>query len=678
MPRSDWCQTADGVIVMAATATEGEPPQRQGALRLAGAGWLLAAIAALVWAVETAGSGEPVWHGWFNALLVLAPATVGAVLAARVPGPVGWLLLGTSVARAAGGAAGRFADTHPSATGAVWAAWVSAVLWAFGPPLLPIIGLVFPDGRPLGRLGSWGVRAGAAGVAMVALSSAFMPGRLADLSATPGPTNPLGVPALRAARPVLLTLVVTLLVGAAVLAIGTLGRRWRRGNGSDRLALAAAGTPLVLAIALAVAAEAVGVGGEGSAIAAGLVAALGVPTGVWLAVTRYRLYDLDLLLARTLAYATLVLALAMLFISVAAVGGLLIGGHAPVAVAVAAAATATAAAPARARCGSFMQRSVLGLAGDPLRAAAFVGRRLAAVGDPDLLPAAAALAVTDALRLPGVTVVLDGQPNAGPTEPGLTRPLHHHGTRVGTLSAPGPVTTAQRRALAAIGEPVAAALHAAALSDAVRQSRADLLAAVEEERRRLRRDLHDGLGPRLATLAMGLDTVQNRIARSPVEPGINVGLSRLRAQTDDMLRAVRHIVSDLRPPALDELGLTGALQQHAAEVAGPAGLLVELVAGDLGVLAAAVEVAAYRIAAEAILNAAKHSGGQHCRLTLTNDAGLRLSVTDDGRGIADHCPGGVGTQSMRERAAALGGWVAVGPADPHGTEVRAWLPAVLT
>lgn len=663
---------------MAATTIEVEPSRRRGASRLAGAGWLLAAIAASVWAVLTASSGEPVWHGWFNAILVLAPATVGAVLAARVPGPVGWLLLGSSAARAAGGAAGRFADTHPSATGAVWAAWGSAVLWVFGPPLLPIIGLVFPDGRPLGRLGGWGLRAGAVGVGLVALTSAFMPGRLADLSAAPGPTNPLGVPALRPARPVLLAVVVTLLVGAAVLAIITLGQRWRRGSGSDRLALAAAGTPLVVSIALTVAAQALGVGGEGSAIAAGLVAALGVPVGVWLAVTRYRLYDLDLLVARTLGYATLILGLALLFITVAAVGGLLIGGDAPVAVAVAAAATATAVAPARARCGAFVQRSVLGLAGDPPRAAAHVGRRLAAVGDPDLLPVAASLAVTDALHLPGVAVVLDGQQGERPTEPGLNWPLSHHGMHVGSLSAPGNVTAAQRRALAVVGEPVAAALYAAALTGAVRRSRADLLTAVEEERRRLRRDLHDGLGPRLATLAMGLDAVQNRIAGSAAEPGVTAGLSRLRSQTDEMLRTVRHIVSELRPPALDELGLTGALQQHAAEVAGPAGLLVELVAGDLGVLAAAVEVAAYRIAAEAVLNAAKHSGGQHCRLTLTNDAGLRLSVTDDGRGIAEHCPGGVGTQSMRERAAALGGWVAIGPADPHGTEVRAWLPAMLT
>lgn len=147
----------------------------------------------------------------------------------------------------------------------------------------------------------------------------------------------------------------------------------------------------MVAIALTVAAQAVGIGGQGSAIAAGLVAALGLPVGVWLAVTRYRLYDLDQLLARTLSYATLAVRLALLFLTVVAFGGrLLLGGDAPVAVARAASATATAVAPARARCGAFVQRSVLGLAGDPPRAATFVGRRLGAVSDPDLLPAAAA------------------------------------------------------------------------------------------------------------------------------------------------------------------------------------------------------------------------------------------------------------------------------------------------
>jgi two-component system NarL family sensor kinase len=155
---------------------------------------------------------------------------------------------------------------------------------------------------------------------------------------------------------------------------------------------------------------------------------------------------------------------------------------------------------------------------------------------------------------------------------------------------------------------------------------------------------------------------------------VAAALTRLRAQTDEMLTSIRHIVSELRPPVLDQYGLTKALQLHAAELAEPGGLAVEVVADDLGPLTAAVEVAAYRIATEAMLNAARHSGGQQCRVVLARHNGLRLTVTDDGHGIPDRCPAGVGTHSMRERAAALGGWVVIGPASAGGTEVRAWLP----
>jgi two-component system, NarL family, sensor kinase len=401
-----------------------------------------------------------------------------------------------------------------------------------------------------------------------------------------------------------------------------------------------------------------------------------VPAGVWLAVTRYRLYTLDLLVARTLAYAATVAGLALLFVVVGAFVGLLIGGHSPVAVAAAAAITATAAAPIRTRVVAHVQRSVLGLAGDPERAAALVGQRLATVRDPDLIAEAAAQAVTDALRLPGVRVVLPHFPDDPAAESGVTLPLAHHGIRLGALTVPGPVSTAERRALVGVAVPVAAALHSAGLSREVRQSRAELLAAVEEERRRLRRDLHDGLGPKLAILAMGLDAAQNLAVGSPAETNLAVLFDRLRGQTDAMLGSLRHIVSGLRPPALDECGLAEALRRLAWEVAEPAGLSVELDSDELGPLAAAVEVAAYRIAAEAVLNAARHSGGQHCRLVLRGQDGLRLSVTDDGRGIPDLAPTGVGTQSMRERAAAVGGWVAIGPADRCGTEVRAWLPGV--
>jgi two-component system NarL family sensor kinase len=641
---------------------------------LAGSLWLLVAgVESAAWGALALAAGEPWWHVAVNAVVLVVPATVGAALAARLPGnPIGWLLLASAAAAAVAAAAGRWADSHPAVPLASWAAWADAVLWALGPPLLPLIALLFPDGRPVGRAGRWGVRAAVSGIALVAVASALLPGRLAGFSSSPGPANPIGVPALAGWVPVVAGSMVVLLVSAAVLAIFTLAWRWRMGRGTERLALAAVGAPLVVALALHLIAGAVG--SDAVAIAATVVAAIGVPAGVWVAVARYRLYDLDLAIARTLAYGIVAVGLAVVFAATATAVGLVAGGESRIAVAAAAAATAMAFAGVRSRAVGFIERSVLGPAGDPQRAAALVGRRLAMAQDPDLLPELAAEAVADVLRLRHVRVVPRGQAHLAADQ--VECPLSHHGVELGTLAVSAPVTAAARRALTAVAEPVAAALHAAALTDAVRRSRTELVAAVEEERRRLRRELHDGLGPRLATLAMGIDAANNRVAGTAAEPGVAAVLARLRAQTDEMLKSIRHIVSELRPPALDQHGLSEALRLHAAEIAEPGGLTVEVVSGDLGPLTAAVEVAAYRIAAEAMLNAARHSGGRQCRLALASDNGLRLTITDDGRGIPDRCPTGVGTHSMRERAAALGGWVAIGPAANGGTEVRAWLPAV--
>src|SRR5262249_26426870 len=157
------------------------------------------------------------------------------------------------------------------------------------------IALVFPDGRPDGRAGRWGVRAAVSGIALVAVASAVLPGPLAGFSSSPGPANPIGVPALAGWVPVVAVCMVVLLVSAAALAIFALAGRWHRGRGAQRLALAAAGAPLVVALALHL--MSLAVGSDAVAVAAILVAAIGVPAGVWVAVARYWLYGLDLVIA---------------------------------------------------------------------------------------------------------------------------------------------------------------------------------------------------------------------------------------------------------------------------------------------------------------------------------------------------------------------------------------------
>jgi signal transduction histidine kinase len=208
-------------------------------------------------------------------------------------------------------------------------------------------------------------------------------------------------------------------------------------------------------------------------------------------------------------------------------------------------------------------------------------------------------------------------------------------------------------------------------------ARERLVSAREEERRRVRRDLHDGLGPSLAALVMQLDLVGDLVDDDP--GAAREAIAGLKAQTREAIADIRRLVYELRPPSLDQLGLVGALRDHASRLtgggtAGP-GVAVELrVPGELPPLPAAVEVAAYRIAQEAMTNVVRHAAARACTVELSLNGGLELVVRDDGCGIAAAPGAGVGLASMRERAAELGGSCSIGPADGGGTCVRACLP----
>jgi signal transduction histidine kinase len=245
-------------------------------------------------------------------------------------------------------------------------------------------------------------------------------------------------------------------------------------------------------------------------------------------------------------------------------------------------------------------------------------------------------------------------------------------------------TAGEWRLLRDLAHQIAVAAHAVRLSEeAVRlsaelqHSRERLVTAREEERRRLRRDLHDGLGLQLAALTMTAEAARDLIADNPARA--ESLLDGLIEQTQEAVANIRRLVYGLRPPALDAIGLIGALRMHASQH--PA-LQVSVVTPDtLPPLPAAVEVAVYRIAAEALGNAESHSGAATCtlRLVLDQAAGtVRLDVIDDGKGIGANRGTGVGLSSMRERAAELGGTLTITPGSPGGTIVTAVLPCPTT
>ena len=206
----------------------------------------------------------------------------------------------------------------------------------------------------------------------------------------------------------------------------------------------------------------------------------------------------------------------------------------------------------------------------------------------------------------------------------------------------------------------------------LQRSRERLVVAREEERRRLRRDLHDGLGPQLATLTLKLDTANNIMSSDPNRA--SQMLMEIKAQTQAAIGDIRRLVYDLRPPALDQLGLVGALQEHAVRSAGNDLDVQVRVPDDLQPLPAAVEVAAYRIATEALANVIRHAQARHCTIWLCLADALYLAVDDDGIGLPDGYRPGVGMASMRERAEELGGGCRIERRAEGGTRLIARLP----
>jgi two-component system NarL family sensor kinase len=253
--------------------------------------------------------------------------------------------------------------------------------------------------------------------------------------------------------------------------------------------------------------------------------------------------------------------------------------------------------------------------------------------------------------------------------------------RLEVESSRDPFGPGDRRLLEDVGSQVGALVQAVAINRELQRSRERLVATREEERRRLRRDLHDGLGPSLASLAMRLESAQELVAVDPEKAAELVG--QLSEQAREEIAEVRRLVDGLRPPALDQLGLVSALRQRAEllsipAVAAPDGTPMRVTidaSNDVEPLPAAVEVAAYRIALEAVTNARKHSGAASCVLVLRRDgAGLRLRVTDSGVGLAEEHTPGVGLFSMRERAQELGGTCVVTSEAGSGTTVDVVLP----
>ena len=416
-----------------------------------------------------------------------------------------------------------------------------------------------------------------------------------------------------------------------------------------------------------------------------------IPLSMGMAILRSRLWDIDLIINRAVVYGALTAAVVAIYgLAVGYLGALF---HARGSLAVSLIATGVVAvlfAPLRDRLQRAVNQMMYGERDDPYAVISRLGQRLEATLDPRAVLPTVAETVAHALRLPHVAIELKraeayetaaeyGRP-AGEL---LHLPLAYGAELVGRIvlspRSPGEsFTAADKRLLEDLARQVGIAAHAVRLADDLQRSRERLVTTREEERRRLRRDLHDGLGPALSSAMLKLGAARRLLPPgSPTDDLIVEVRNDLRATVAD----VRGLVYDLRPPVLDQLGLVLAIRDYAEQCApDPAGMRVTVDAPEeLPPLPAAVEVAAYHIAREAMTNALRHARARSCRVSLAFEAApaqpqLRVEIADDGVGVPEERRAGVGLASMRERAAELGGSCTIEVPPTGGTRVRACLP----
>lgn len=408
--------------------------------------------------------------------------------------------------------------------------------------------------------------------------------------------------------------------------------------------------------------------------AVGLIA-LPLPLGIALAILRHGLLEIEVVINRSLVYGSLTLLIVGIYVAILAVLGRLLAEQAGfVAALLATGIAAVVAQPARDALQRSVNRLMYGHRDEPLVALARLGERLESTLEPESVLPAVTAAVAAALRVPyaAIELVRDGalQPAAATGAPAgrlLALPLSHGGEAVGRLlvAARGPGETfgpADRRLLDDLARQAGVAARAIRLAEDLRTARRRLVAAREEERRRLRRELHGGLERTLAGLEDRLLAARLAI---PADP------ARARSIIDDGRRATREAIGDirrvvhaLRPPALDELGLVGAIRLAAARAttAGEASEAVVTVEAPepLPELPAAVEVAAYRIALDAIEDALARAGARQCRVRLHCRDWLELAISHDGTSGGGSGDAAV-LASLRDRAAELGGSVELQP-----------------
>jgi len=561
-------------------------PEHAAALKpgIRAAAWIAWSVCALSVAFAALGILFLFLHGSFavvindesvgvNAVVAVVFPMVGALIASRHPGnAIGWIFCAIGLFEGASTFAGEYGryvlQTEPdSLPVGVAAVWIGTWAWVPGVGLTTtFLLLLFPHGRLPSRRWRPVAWLAALGITLGAVTLAILPWDLLDVPAE----NPLGVEAARNFEVVLAISAGALWTVSTLLCLSALAVRFRRSRGEERQQL----KWFVYAGAVTVAFFHVPLIPQLSDIGTALQIATApfLPAAAGIAILKHRLYDIDLVINRTLVYGALTACVVGIYVLVVGYLGALFQARGNLAVSLGAAGVvAVLFAPLRERLQRAVNRLMYGERDEPYAVVSRLGERLEATLAPNAVLPAAVRTVAEALKLPfaAVEVGRDGVAFETAAATGervpdpLRLPLVYGGETVGRLvlgRRPGEAdfSPADRRLLDDLARQIGVAVHAARLtgeairlSEDLRRSRAELVTAREEERRRLRRDLHDGLGPQLASLAMKAEAARDLLPADPTRS--DALLADVTEQTQEAVSDVRRLVYGLRPPALDDL-----------------------------------------------------------------------------------------------------------------------------
>jgi len=637
--------------------------------------------------IHSFGDGIVIGYGVTTVLVGLVLAVLSAVVLRRAEHRlIGWALGAVGLFWALDGLSEAYVRlgvvTDHALPGMTFAVWFLARFTSLLPATIVVLPLLFPEGRFL--RGAWGAASWACMTVMVlsSLATVVTPYRQDTAGLPPGvDPDPTTIGALAPVADLVVGVLQASTVIGVVVPVGVVVVRFRRSSGTARdqmrwLLWGALVTAVLVLVTVAV--------DLGPLRAVVFFAAIVlVPAAMTVAVVNPRVVSIEDLLGRTVLLAVLAAVLVVVdFAVVAGLSAVLTDSMSQSEVVlVVLLTTVLLYGPLRQRLSRWVRRVIFGDRADPYDAVAGLASTLESTDGVAEQLAAVATAVAGAFGVGFVSVEVDraGGERLVATygeRPAETRtlPIAYRDSEVGRLVLParGLRSRLSRRDEELLGDLVrqaATAARTSRLADELQESRERLVTAREEERRRIRRDLHDGLGPALSGVVFELESARLLVDRDPDRA--RAQLTGTSQHVQDVVADVRRLVHDLRPPALDDRGLVGALRQQAERLDPPA--TVE--ATDLGALPAAVEVAAYRIAGEALTNVARHAHATRATLRLdVVDSALLVEVADDGAGIPEGVQAGVGLVALRERAAELGGRSEVTCPPTGGTVVRAWLP----